>query len=304
MLLFAVVISMLVPGSAVAAQGDSEDTGHHLQIRTRLRLIEHQKRADLVAYRLINALPSTVRRDSAPYIGLRIADHKAKQNALLAEALGLSEPAHPFVYSVDPTGPADAAGLQPGDEILAIDGELIREAKRFHKVVSKADLKFPLHIRALRDGLSRQFEVQQSYRPRKLEVIVVGDAKNMHAWATRKGIVITTGMLKFLENDSEIAVILGHEFGHLVRGHFSSSYLAGGFQPSFSQGLELEADRYGLELAHTAGYDPEVGINVWERFVEDRKSYADELLLSHPPTSQRIATARKVAAQLKSKAAE
>lgn len=37
-------------------------------------------------------------------------------------------------------------------------------------------------------------------------------------------IFVTTGLFdKFVNNDDELAMILGHEVSHLIRGHFSAS---------------------------------------------------------------------------------
>jgi hypothetical protein len=315
--LFALLAMISAAGSAAAAQrdaglsrqeaegaerGDSEEAKRQLQIHAREMLIAHQKWADLVAEKLIRVLPADSRPDPVPYIGLRVADHKAKENALLAQAVGLAAPKRPFVYSVDPTGPAGEAGLQPGDQVLEIAEEPVRDAKKFYKVISRSDLQFPLRIRALRGDQRVDFEVQEGYRPRGLQVVVLGDPKQVYAHVDKREISLTTGMLDFLENDSELAIILGHEIGHVVRGHFSSSYQGSGFEPYFSQGLEQEADRYGLELAYTAGYDPAVGADLWSRFDSELPRHvADQWLLSHPPTRQRIAHARRVAEELKAR---
>jgi predicted Zn-dependent protease len=53
-----------------------------------------------------------------------------------------------------------------------------------------------------------------------LEFIVIDDPKTTNAMAVPGGpIVITTGMLEFLDNEDELAVILAHEVGHIEERH-------------------------------------------------------------------------------------
>jgi len=183
--------------------------------------------------------------------------------------------------------------------VLRLGEEAVPDAKRFHKLAAKSDLRFPLSIAALRDGRELEFELAESQRPRDLEVLVVGDGVNVNAFAHPRGIVVTTGMLNFLKNDSEVAVVMGHELAHIVKGHFSTSYREGYWQPYFSQDLEREADRWGLELAHRAGFNPEVGVAIWERMdAELPRNLGEQFFASHPSTPQRIATARRVAEEL------
>jgi beta-barrel assembly-enhancing protease len=55
------------------------------------------------------------------------------------------------------------------------------------------------------------------YRP---YVFIVGDNEQVNAFAAPGGIiVITTGMLKFLKNEDELALILGHEIAHVELHH-------------------------------------------------------------------------------------
>jgi predicted Zn-dependent protease len=55
------------------------------------------------------------------------------------------------------------------------------------------------------------------YRP---YVFIVGDSEQVNAFAAPGGIiVITTGMLKFLKNEDELALILGHEIAHVELHH-------------------------------------------------------------------------------------
>ena len=95
-------------------------------------------------------------------------------------------------------------------------------------------------------------------------------------------IFVTRSLVELCEwNGDEVAFILGHEMGHVIRGHamdriISSSAIAVGsgvtpvrgllggwlrrvgvkfLESAYSQDLELEADTLGARLAAAAGYD-------------------------------------------------
>jgi hypothetical protein len=285
---------------ALEAAGDTRREG---EIRLRRRLIADQKRVDRVASRLAAALPEGSGPDLVPYLGVRVADHDAGDNRLLAEAVGLHEPEHPFVYSVDPTGPAGDLDVQVGDQVLAVGGGEIRQSRDYYARTSKRDLVFPVRLRLLRGGEEHDVTLGESRRPRGTEVLVSGDHRNVFAWTDRDQVTVSMGMVEFLEDDGELAVVLGHEIGHLFKGHFSPSYRQG-HQAYFPSDLEREADRFGLELAWRAGYDPAAAVAVWERFEAELPRALDApYLLSHPPGAQRIASARRIAAELEARGA-
>lgn len=64
------------------------------------------------------------------------------------------------------------------------------------------------------------------------------------------GVVINTGMLRFLNNKNELSQVLGHELTH----RYTSN--------------ESKADYGGFVLANKAGYNSCVGINIFKRFAK------------------------------------
>lgn len=165
-------------------------------------------------------------------------------------------------------------------------------------------------------------------RPGNVESIGIEDNPGiLDAYAEKNGtIIFSSGMMDFLENDDEVAVVCGHELAHLDSRDFKKerntrilSYLiigAGGIMyetsssgegryggigaavlGSFlmakkSRTHEREADRKGLLLAWNAGYDPRAAAGLWKRI--DQRDSADETLIArrytstHPINSERI----------------
>ncbi|MBA2564729.1 MAG: M48 family metalloprotease [Gemmatimonadetes bacterium] len=284
------------PSTASTAEGE-----RIRRIRHGLELIEHQKRVDIVVENLIRALPGGSGPDSALYGGVHVADFGGTHGRQLAEAIGLRHAARPFVYGIDPVGPAAESGLERGDQILTLAGRAVRRAQDFNDALGDLSEESDLTLEVLRRDRRQSFTLPRRYRPRDLTLVLVADGRVINAFANRHGILLTTGMLQFLRGADELAVVLGHEVAHLVRGHLSGSYVGFGFNPAFSRDLEREADRYGLELAHKAGYDAGAGLDIWQRFASEIPAafhHHQGAHETHPTSGERRLLARKVVERL------
>ncbi|KAL0317686.1 UNVERIFIED_CONTAM: Mitochondrial metalloendopeptidase OMA1 [Sesamum angustifolium] len=147
----------------------------------------------------------------------------------------------------------------------------------------------------------------------KWEVIVVNEPV-INAFCLPGGkIVVFTGLLDHFKADTEIATIIGHEVGHAVARHSAEQIsknlwltilqliLYQFFMPDivntmshlflrlpFSRRMEMEADYIGLLLVASAGYDPRVAPQVYEklgRVVGD--SALQDYLATHPSGKKR-----------------
>jgi predicted Zn-dependent protease len=125
----------------------------------------------------------------------------------------------------------------------------------------------------------------------------------------------------------EMAFIFGHEMGHVIRGHAIERIVTntavsaasraapirgplGGWlktvgiqflQTAYSRDQELEADRLGVRLLMTAGFEPEGSIRLLSRLAELKKS-ADpstlgEYFSTHPTSEIRIQSIRRILAE-------
>lgn len=131
-------------------------------------------------------------------------------------------------------------------------------------------------------------------------------------------VLVSTGLLKILENEDELAFVLAHEIAHVLRRHHYQvvmrqrlaeqaskglqsvvqgddiSKLASASGQIYARGLdkgaEFEADRLGVEIMTRAGYDPVAALNVIERLLRFRGNdpRAELLFATHPSPAERL----------------
>lgn len=83
-----------------------------------------------------------------PWLGAEAQDVTAE----IAESLGLPRPAGALVNAVHPTGPAAAAGIQPGDVIRAVAGREVADAGALKFRLATGALGTTIPITVVRDG--------------------------------------------------------------------------------------------------------------------------------------------------------
>ncbi len=151
------------------------------------------------------------------------------------------------------------------------------------------------------------------------------DDDTVNAWCMPGGkVVVYTGILPITENETGLAVVMGHEIAHAVANHgnermsqglvlqmggaalatalknrpqqtqnlFLSAYGLGsqvGVLLPYSRMHESEADRLGLIFMAMAGYDPHAAVEFWQRMADQKKGAAvPEMLSTHPSDTTRI----------------
>jgi len=96
--------------------------------------------------------------------------------------------------------------------------------------------------------------------------VIVYDAEFVQAFALPGDeIGLTTGLLKFIHNEAELACVLGHEIAHYQLGHVSDFFGGEASPPvaeshplalGWPEAQEQAADDLGLSLCAAAGYEP------------------------------------------------
>ena len=126
----------------------------------------------------------------------------------------------------------------------------------------------------------------------------VQDSDEVNAYARAGQVYVTLGMLRFVKSDDELALVIGHEFGHkkVTERHADAGRLS-------PEDLERLADYYGLVGLHRAGYDIVVACEVWQRMATElatqssggQASGQTRLSASHPSFAERYVRAHKLA---------
>jgi beta-barrel assembly-enhancing protease len=156
-----------------------------------------------------------------------------------------------------------------------------------------------------------------------------------NAWALPGGkIAVNRGLLTELNNEAELAAVLGHEVVHaaarhgaqaMTRGTLLQGALAVGaiaaqnndytdfivgasqlgaqlISQRYGREAELQSDEYGIRYMIAAGYDPRAAISLQETFVRlsagRNQGWLDGLFASHPPSEERVNNNRALVNEL------
>jgi predicted Zn-dependent protease len=160
------------------------------------------------------------------------------------------------------------------------------------------------HEKLMKAGAAYQDEELQAYvtqvgqrladasdRPDIEYTFTVIDDPNINAFALPGGFIyINRGLMAYLDNEEELAAVLGHEIGHVTARHavrqqtasktneglatvvgvftqnadlYQASRMYGtSIVRGYGREMELEADGEGAEYLHNAGYDPNALLDV------------------------------------------
>ena len=174
-----------------------------------------------------------------------------------------------------------------------------------------------------------------SHRPQLPYDFVVLDSGVPNAWALPGGkIALNRGLLVELNNEAELAAVLGHEIVHAAARHGAKSIERGLFTQAgiatlglafndkdyrdvvmvgssvggalitqkYSRSAELESDRYGIRYMAKAGYDPEAAVELQRTFVRlaegNHANWLAGMFVSHPPSPKRVEANKRTVARM------
>lgn len=120
-------------------------------------------------------------------------------------------------------------------------------------------------------------------------------------------VMVYKGLLSSVQNDDEIAAVIGHEIAHVAANHVGrqqgyqmASLLfdrgrAGdsAFKQSFTLAQEQQADEVGILYAALAGYDPMAATKLWSRMYAQQGQYAG-MISDHPLNGDRAVSTQKI----------
>jgi len=218
--------------------------------------------------------------------------------------------------------------LVDNSEILPLSYEQYREVKGDSKIVTNT----PDGQKVVQVGKRIAAAVEEYLKANNYGDLLEGfswefnliENEQVNAWCMPGGkVAFYTGILPVCQDETGIAVVMGHEVAHAIANHarermsqgLVANGLMGGLQvalgenPSltqtiflqavgiggqvgmlkFSRDQELEADQLGLIFMAIAGYDPREAPRFWERMEAKSGGGAPpEFLSTHPGPNRRI----------------
>lgn len=223
--------------------------------------------------------------------------------------------------------------MSPEDE-RRLGMEFMRQVRTSLKLVD--DISSNEYIQTLGEKLASQVDTKgQTF------TFFIVDDPTINAFAGPAGYIgVHTGLIMAAKNEGELSSVMAHEIAHVIQRHLFrsiessqslsmatvgaiiaaillgsqaggqvgeavlASTLAGAQQQqlSYSRAHEQEADRVGIEMLASAGYNPNDMANFFETLLQASKfnqHSIPEFLLTHPVTTSRIADTRGRAANYK-----
>lgn len=240
----------------------------------------------------------------------------------MVKARGLSRAGEVKVAYTIPGTPADGV-LFPGDIVTRINGV---SAYSVMSGATKVNQQLPFfRVRVLRDGQESDFRIPTvpvcSYR------VILTSNQDVQATAGNNTIVFTTGIMRLMDSDRDLALVFGHELAHLTRNHQAAkqtnaaigaliaAVVSGAIgvdvvdigaklgARAYSQEFESEADYVGMYHAAQAGWDMTGAGNVYRRLSAANPGAIHAIGGTHPSNASRAVLVEQTAIEIESKRA-
>lgn len=277
------------------------------------RLRDQDLRVARVAYRLSIANAGACGRLLAPQLGFvlhSIEQYGPADRDDAARSFGLGRQVG--VIAVVPGSPAARAGLAAGDQLASVNGRQLASGTvgivptrasvdRAQGILVEEMRRGAVTLRVSGAGGDRDVRFQaETGCPSNVELI---PGEEVNAWADGSRILVSEGMLRRCADDSDLALVIGHEMAHNLLHHrerlAAQGIAASGLLPNDGdgsaeiRGTEEEADRLAVGLAIAAAYD----LSSAASFLAELLDGAAPAAATHPDPGRRLALLRLAIAE-------
>lgn len=246
--------------------------------------------------------------------------YSPRMTSTASQVFGLGERLQ--VTSVITGSGAEQAGLQRGDILLTIEDKPVPQGptaenetvKMLSPIVAKNSA---VRITIERNGISYPLTVPLTracgFR------VELGHTDQVNAYSDGQRILITRGMMRFTQNDSELAYVIGKEMAHNVLNHARTLHTTeinrkiidnliqvtprtrntGKIKPMTRQ-FDLDSDTLGLAMALRAGYHIDSAVDFWNRLAHAYPASSHgSYTASHPNSRSRLEVMPKAISRIK-----
>jgi hypothetical protein len=128
-----------------------------------------------------------------------------------------------YVRYVHPATSAERAGLRVNDRVLTVYGKQVGELRARYVMDRIEEVDGPtITLEVERGGRTLEFAID-GITACNYGIVMVGD-DSVNAFADGNNIAVTTGMLRFVEDDTELSLVMAHEMSHNALGHLEKRY--------------------------------------------------------------------------------
>ncbi len=284
-----------------------------------------------VSYPILSTATSYCGEKVRASFGIYFANQRAFPKVFretAAELYGMDDALR--ITQVVPGTSAERAGLRQGDVLVSVDGQ---EFPTGDQAMKEAD---ELLRNRLKAGESVSLTISRAGAERTVSVIpeticdypvIPTPGDRVNAFADGRRIGVERGMLRFVDNEQELAMVISHELSHNAMGHLNAkktNYMLGTIfdivgavygvntqglfgklaAQRFSKEFEAEADYVSLYIMAQAGLHIEDAPKFWRRMAvahpgNIKASHAS----SHPSTPERFLALEKTVEEIKKKQA-
>lgn len=295
---------------SVSDSATKEEAARQMEVAVQ-DMVDEQKRLTQVYRQLSTQANALCGKDVGPSIGAFImTKQKGDMGDAFARLYGIKE--QPTVVFTLEGGPAEKAGLMPGDVVLSVNGVLMKGKAATEKLADKLSPVDTMIVEVDRSGVSMTLTLQPDRGCRYSVLLSPGQIIN--AFADGKNIMVTRSMMSFAKDDNELALVISHEMAHNTMKHMDAKKQNAGFglladlavviatrgqarntnfaqigANSYSHEFEAEADYVGLYIMANAGLPIVDAPKFWRRMAASHPaSIKTNHSASHPSTAYRM----------------
>jgi predicted Zn-dependent protease len=248
-----------------------------------------------------------------------VSQYAPAYRAAAMAAFGLDD-SYPSILAVAKGSPASASGLEPNDRLRAVNGVDLADKGQGKKSAASYDAvsaamaalealpeKNVAVLSIERGGQRLEVSVTPQNVCRSRVELAPGNAINANA----NGLVaqISGRLVNWVQSEDELALVIAHEMAHNLLDHpkrlNEKSALSGlatslGLSGRAQRQMELDADRMGIIMAASAGYNYKIAPDFWAR-LNSNAPLATFLATTHPTTRARRENAQRVVDELDAK---